>query len=131
MLLIFFFLSSCICHSIYSCKPFSSIFRRFNSDIYHSLIISNLFHFSWLVQLSLMSCGSACPQVSNFLVYLLGICYNESKHCLLFHLSFSGPFIWFDLLVFPLRRIWTGEYPQLSKSSQLHLSKCSHQIKNL
>ena len=84
-------------------------FCRFNHEIYHSLIISNLFHFSWLAKLILITCGSACPQVSVFLVYLLGICNDKSKHCLLFHWSFSGYIIWFDFLYFALGKIWTGD----------------------
>ena len=75
-------------------QTISIYFSRFNHDIYYSLIISNLFHFSWLAQLSLITSGSICPQVSVFLGYLLGKCNDKSKYCLLFHLSFSGSFIW-------------------------------------
>ena len=110
-------------------------FCRFNHEIYHSLIISNLFHFSLLAQLSLMTCGFSCPQVCVLLAYVLGMCNDKSKYCLLFHLFFSDSFIWLDFLVLALGWIWTGDIERILIGPHIcpnpPCSKCSHYLKNV
>ena len=83
-------------------------FCLFNHEIYQSLTIYNLFHFRGLPNLAWW-CADLL--VRRFPFFLCIYCEDNDKstHCLLFHWSFSGYFIWFDLLYFALGKFWTGD----------------------